>query len=134
MSKHLSFSEFLKNEEESYFSAMADQLGINPEDYKTDPKVASFFSFGSNLVNIGPYSILDFKKNDNGQITHVLVKQINDPRIHNMKYKNDLRAKADSDETFLIPIEDLQKLMMQGQDQPQQPADAGMPSLGGGLV
>jgi hypothetical protein len=134
MSKHLSFRNFLKNEEESYFSAMADQLGINPEDYKKDAKVGSFYSFGSNVVNIGPYSILDFKKNDNGEITHALVKQINDPRIHNMKYKNDLRTKADSDETFLIPIDDLQKLMMQGQDQPQQAADAGMPDLGGGVV
>jgi hypothetical protein len=123
---NLSFSNFLKNEEEDYFSALRDQLGIHPDDFKKDPKVASFFSFGSNITNIGPYSILDFKKNDDGKITHVLVKQINDPKIKNINYVDDKKVKLISDEKFLISIDDLQKLIMQGQDQPQ--AD---PSMGG---
>lgn len=126
--KDLSFSNFLKNEEESYFSALSDQLGINPEDFKKDPKFASFFSFGSNVTNIGSYSILDFKKNDDGKITHVLVKQINDPKVKNISYKDDKKIKTNSDEKFLIPIEDLQKLILQGQDQPQAQPD---PSMGG---
>lgn len=128
MRKNLSFKNFL-NEEESFFSAMRDNLGINIDDYKKDPKIASFFSLGSSMVNIGPYKILDFKKNDNGQITHVLVKQINDPKIHNMKYINDKKFNKDSDENFLISIDDLQKLMLQGQDQPQ-----GQESIGGGII
>lgn len=129
MSKNLSFKNFLK-EQESYFSAMKDNLGINIDDYKVDPKVASFFSLGSKMVNIGPYKIMDFKKNDNGQITHVLVKQINDPKIVNIKYINDKKVNNDGgNETFLISIDDLQKLLLQGQDQPQQSSDMG--GLGG---
>lgn len=122
--EHLSFSNFLKNEEESYFSALSDQLGIHPDDFKKDPKVASF-SFGSNITNIGPYSILDFKKNEDGKITHVLVKQINDPKIKNMTYRDDKKIKTGSDEKFLVSIEDLEKLIMQGQDQPQADPMAG---------
>ena len=117
--EHLSFINFLKNEEESYFSALSDQLGIHPDDFKKDPKVASFFLFGSNITNIGPYSILDFKKNEDGKITHVLVKQINDPKIKNITYRDDKKIKTGSDEKFLVSIEDLEKLIMQGQDQPQ---------------
>lgn len=127
MMNNLSFSNFLKNEEESYFSALSDQLGINLDDFKKDPKIASFFSFGSNTTNIGPYSILDFKKNEDGEITHVLVKQINDPKIKNIKYQDDKKIKKDTDEKFLISIDDFQKLIMQGQtQQPQDPMSGGI--------
>jgi len=121
----MKFREFIKKEESSYFDSLYDQLGINPEDYKKEPQIASFFSLGSTTVNIGPYQILDYKKNENGEITHVLVKQINDPKIHNVKYRDDKKVKDNVDKKFLIPFADFQKLLLQSQNQPSEPQDSG---------
>lgn len=121
----MKFREFIKKEESSYFDSLYDQLGINPEDFKKEPQIASFFSLGSTTINIGPYQILDYKKNENGKITHVLIKQINDPRIHNIKYRNDRKVKDNVDKTFLIPISDLQNLLTQSQNQQPSQDDSG---------
>jgi hypothetical protein len=131
MSKHLSFSNFLKNEEETYFTGMS-KMGINKDDYKYFPQSSSFFDFGQFPVNIGSFTILDFKKNENGEITHVKVKQIKDPQFNSLKYDKENRETKDDEygsEVFLVPIGDVEKLLLQGQNQP--PAD---PSGGVGVV
>lgn len=131
---NLSFTNFLKNEEAGLLDALSQQLNINLDDLKKDPKLASFYSFGANTYNLGSYVILDYKKNREGKITHVLVKQINDPKMKNVQYRNNNIVKnSHSNKKFLVPIEDLEKLMLQGQD---KPADAGMGMMGamGGMV
>lgn len=131
MEHHLSFSNFLKNEEETYFTGLG-KIGINKDDFKYFPQTSSFFGLGQFPVNIGSYSILDFKKNDDGQITHVRIKKIKDPNFNSIKYDKDNREtidKEDGYENFLVPIEDLEKLLLQGQ---QQQSDPGMEA--GGIV
>jgi len=119
---HLSFSNFLKNEEAGLLDALKQQLGINLDDLKKDPKFASFYSFGPNIRNIGSYVILDYKKNKEGRITHVLVKQINDPKIKNVEYdsENKIVSGKNINKKFIVPIKDLEKLMLQGQDKPSE--------------
>lgn len=127
---YLSFKNFLKNEEAGLLDTLSQQLGINLDDLKKDPKFASFYSFGPNVRNIGSYVILDYKKNRDGKITHVLVKQINDPKIKSIDYSpdNQIVKSKNINKKFLIPIQDLEKLMLQGQD---KPADSGMGMMGG---
>ena len=136
MSKHLSFRNFLAKEEESFFSGMS-KIGINKDDYKKMPQYSSFFSFGKDPVNFGSYSILDYKKNEDGKITHVLVKQINDPTVSSFKFDKNHpdgeRNRDNKDQKFLVPIEDLEKLLTQGQNQ-QAPAPGGDMGMGLGGI
>lgn len=128
MRHYLSFSNFLKNEEETYFTGLG-KIGINKDDFKYFPQASSFFGLGQFPVNIGSYSILDFKKNDAGQITHVRIKRIKDPNFNSIKYDKDNRETIDKEEgyeNFLVPIEDLEKLLLQG----QQPSDTAGPDSG----
>lgn len=127
---YLSFKNFLKNEEVGLLDTLSRQLGINLDDLKKDPKFASFYSFGSNVKNIGSYVILDYKKNKDGKITHVLIKQINDPKIKSVNYTSDNKIvnSKNVNRKFLVPIQDLEKLMLQGQD---KPSDSGMGMMGG---
>lgn len=120
-----SFNEFIairEQSEESFFSSM-NRIGINKEDYKKFPQVASFFSLGKIPVNIGSFSILDYKKNNDGKITHVKIKKINDPKFKSLKFDKDDSGELDKSEKndeFLISIEDLENLLLQGQDQQSQ--------------
>lgn len=118
------FRDFIKKEESSYGSALQDQLGINPEDQKKDPKIASWISLGL-TKNIGPYTIVDYKRNQDGKITHALVKKNNDPNIRSISYRGDSKVIDTKNQTYLISIEDLEnQIMLQGQNQaaPQDPS------------
>lgn len=126
-----SFKTFLKEEENKhpYLSSIEDELGINPADLEKEPQVASFFSFNKNINNIGTYKVVDFKRNSQGEITHAVVKQINDKNIKNRQYQNIdgeiKRTEKDSkDKTFIVPIKDLDGLM--SQDFTQTPSQGAM--------
>lgn len=129
MSKYnISFCDFLKNEEETYFTAM-NKLGIDKDDYKKFPQSSSFFSFGQVPFNLGIYTILDFKRNEKGDITHVKVKQIRDKHFNSLSYDKEDREKLDKsneEESFLVPIEDLESLMTQTNQQPAAPPEGGI--------
>lgn len=118
--KEKSFKTFLKEEENKYpfISSLEDELGIPADELGTEPQVGSFFSFDKNINNLGTYQILRFKKNDKGEKTHALVKQINDKKIRNRQYQDQegklVRVdKPLEDKIFLVPIKDLDKLMSQ---------------------
>lgn len=121
-----SFKAFLE-EKTPYMSSIEDELGVDPRDLEKEPQIGSFFSLGKNINNIGTYKILKFQRNQDGKITHAIVKQNNDPAIQNRQYKdkegNVVRVeKEKEDQTFIIPVEDLDKLMSQDfQPPPQQP-------------
>jgi hypothetical protein len=118
------FSEFIKKEEASYIDSLKNQLGIHPDDQKKDPKIASWISLGS-MKNIGPYIIIDYKKNSDGKITHALIKQNNDSNNISINYSTDnsVIKNNDKDKTFLISIEDLEnQIMLQGQNQQANPS------------
>lgn len=129
----ISFKQFLK-EEETFFTGMG-KIGIDKDDYKKFPQYASFFSFKDSPLNFSQYSILDYKKNEDGKITHAVVKLINDPHVHSLKfdknYPDGKENKENSDETFVVPIEDLEKLLTQGQQPQQSPEGGGMEDMGG---
>ena len=131
MEKYISFSDFLKNEEDTYFTAM-NKLGINKDDYKKFPQSSSFFSFGQVPFNLGIFTILDFKRNEKGDITHVKVKQIRDKHFNSLSYDKENREeldKSNDEESFLVPIEDIESLMMQANQ-----AQASTPDMGGGIT
>lgn len=99
-------------------ASLEDEMGIDPRDLEKEPQIGSFFSFGKIASNIGPYKVVKFKRNEDGEITHAIVKQINDPIINSRKYKDKDGniTKVDDekgDKTFIVPIEDLDKLMSQ---------------------
>lgn len=124
-----SFKEFLKEEENKhpYISSLEDELGIDTRDLEKEPQIGSFFSMGNITKNVGPYKILKFKRNDDGEITHAIVKNIDDHAIKNRKYKDQEGnlIKIDNEEvktkTFLVPIQDLDKLMSQDFQPPPAP-------------
>lgn len=115
------FKDFIKKEDASYIDALKDQLGIHPEDQKKDPKIASWISMGTTR-NLGPYTIVDYKKNKDGKITHALVKKNNS--LGSIDYKDDTKVSSSKDMTYLISIEDLEnQIMLQGQNQATPPQD-----------
>jgi len=130
-----SFKKFVEEKEKEasspHLDALGDELGIDARDMEKEPMVGSFFSMGKETRNIGPYKIVSLKRNDEGQVTHALVKKIDDRAIKNRKYIDDEgEMKSISgdgeDETMLVPIEDLDKLLSQD----FQPPDA----AAGGVV
>lgn len=99
-------------------------MGLDPRDMEKEPQVASFFSMGGKTNNIGSYRILQFKRNENGEVTHAVVKKINDPTVKKRTYKDkdgEFSRVDDeqSEEAFIVPVEDLDKLLSQD-FQPQQ--------------
>lgn len=123
-----SFKKFIEEKEQNspYISSLQDELGINIKDLEKEPQIASFFAFGKgNISNIGPYKIVEFKRNKDGKITHAVVAQNNDQAIQNRQYKdkegNISRVKNDvENKKFIVPIEELDKLL--SQDFSSQPA------------
>jgi hypothetical protein len=118
--KKRSFKAFLEEKENPYLSSLEDELGIDIKDLKNEPQIASFYSFGKTIQNIGSYKILNFKRNEKGEITHAVVKQANDPVIKNRKYKEKdgsiEREKENlkkDDQVFIVQIKDLDKLLSQ---------------------
>lgn len=104
----------MENEEaETLVSSMQDILGINPEDLKNEPQIATFFKMGPNGTNMGSYKVVQFKRNENGQITHALVRPISVDKV----YKDGGPKKLDSSNApkgdFLVPIGELNKLLSQ---------------------
>ena len=85
-----SFRSFLEEDENKspYMASLEDEMGIDPRDLEKEPQIGSFFSFGKIASNIGPYKVVKFKRNEDGEITHAIVKQINDPIINSRKYKD----------------------------------------------
>lgn len=126
-----SFKKFVEDKESSpsspYINSLEDELGIDPRDLKTDPQVASFFSLGSDTKNIGLYKIVKVLKNDDGEPTHAVIKTMEDRSIKDRRYKDEeggmKRVEGDNEEgTFIVPIDDLDKLMSQDfQPPPQAP-------------
>jgi hypothetical protein len=121
-----SFRKFLEEEEKRspYLSSLEDELGLDPSDMEKEPQIASFFSMGGITNNVGSYKILKFNRNEKGDVTHAVVKKINDPAIKKRTYKDKegeaVRLDDEQDEeTFIVPVEDLDKLLSQD-FQPQQ--------------
>lgn len=128
------FKSFKKFIEEKYpfISSLEDELGIDIGDLEKEPQIGSFFSIGKgNISNISPYKIIEFKRDENGKITHAIV-QKNEDKIKNKQYKEKdgkiFQVKKESKKRFIVPIEELDKLMSQD----FQPAQA--PDASGGIV
>jgi hypothetical protein len=114
-----SFRKFLEEEEKSpYLSALQDELGLDPSELEKEPQIASFFSMGGVTNNVSSYKIVKFKRNDEGKITHAIVRKITDPVIKKRIYKDKdgetVRVEKEEEEkNFIVPVEDLDKLLSQ---------------------
>ena len=100
-------------------------MGIAPRDLEKEPLVGSFFGIGDKVRNIGPYRIVRLKRDESGRVTHAVVAAVDDVAIKNRKYRNDdgemTRVKsAEGQDEFIVPVEDLDRLMSQSLQPPPQ--------------
>jgi hypothetical protein len=123
-----SFRKFVEDREAKspHIDAMQDELGIDPRDLEKEPQVASFFAMGKEVRNIGPYRIISFKRDDEGKITHAVVRRYDDPSTKSRRYRDEdggmVRMNKNNDsERMVVPIEDLDKLMSQDFQPPETP-------------
>ena len=123
-----SFREFVEEKEASspHIDAMQDELGIDPRDLEKEPQVAAFFAMGKEVRNIGPYRIVSFKRDDDGRITHAVVRRYDDRGIQSRRYRDEeggmIRMDKDDDsERMVVPIGNLDKLMSQDFQPPDAP-------------
>lgn len=123
-----SFRKFVEEKETSspHIDAMQDELGIDPRDLEKEPQVASFFQMGKEVRNIGPYRIVSLKRDDDGKITHAVVKRYDLRGANSRRYRDEegrmIRMDRDNDsERMVVPIEDLDKLMSQDFQPPEAP-------------
>lgn len=129
-----SFRKFVEDSEAAaspYIGALEDELGIDPRDLEKDPQMASFYSLGKDVKNIGIYRVVRIVRDEVGKPTHAVVKTVEDPSVRNRKYRDSEGGmkQVDGDEeekTFVVPIEDLDKLMSQD-FQPPPEAPGGPP-------
>lgn len=101
-----------------YLNSLEDELGIDTRDLDKDPQMASFFSMGGSTKNIGLYRVVKILRDENGDPTHAVVRTIEDGSVKNRRYKGDgegmKRVDGNEEEkTFVVPIEELDKLMSQ---------------------
>jgi len=136
----ISFRQFMELEEKevNHFTALADELGVDPKAFIGSPQVGSFFKLGD-IYNLGAYKILGFESDDEGTPTHCRVQMVNRLHMPRKRYKmkgddpvripdNDQDA---DDKVYLVPVDQLQKLMMQALLQTPSPEMGGLP--GGGM-
>jgi hypothetical protein len=123
-----SFRKFLEDKESSspHIDALEDELGIDPRDIEKEPQIASFFSFGKEVRNIGAYKVVSIKRNKEGKITHAVVERRDDRAIKNRRYRDEdgkmTRMNSNYEtERMVVPIEDLDKLMSQDFQPPETP-------------
>lgn len=110
-------------EEETLMSSLEDMLGINPEDLRSEPQLATFFKIASHGTNLGSYKIMQFKRNEDGKITHAILRPISAQKVY--KDKGDSMKKMPSGSMpsgdVLVPVGELNALMSQdfAANQPQ---------------
>lgn len=114
------FRKFIEEKEQApYISSLEDELGINIKDLEKEPQIATFFAFGKgNISNISPYKIIEFKRNEDGKITHAVVCKNDEGPINSRQYQDKngeiTRVKNDTEnKKFIVAIEDLDKLLSQ---------------------
>ncbi len=128
-----SFLKFIEEKESQspHIDAIQDELGIDPRDLEKEPQVAAFFGMGKEIRNIGPYKVVSLKRDDEGRITHAVVKRFDDRAILNRRYRDEDGGPVRMDKDYesdrmVVPIEDLDKLMSQDFQPPDQ--------AGGGIM
>lgn len=126
--KPKSFRKFVEEKEAGspHIDALQDELGIDPRDLENEPMIASFFAMGDETRNIGPYRVLRFKRDESGKITHAVVKRFDDRAIKNRRYRDEdgnmtRMAGQESQESLVVPIEELDKLLSQSFQPPPAP-------------
>jgi len=136
----ISFRQFMELEEKevNHFTALADELGVDPKAFVGSPQVGSFFKLGD-IYNLGAYKIIGFEMDDQDVPTHARVQLVNRLDMPRKRYKmkgedpvripdNDQDA---DDKIYLVPVDQLQNLMMQPLLQTPSPEMGGLP--GGGM-
>jgi hypothetical protein len=104
-----------EKEQDTLVSSLEDTLGINPEDLKYEPQLATFFKIASHGTNLGSYKILHFKRNQNGKITHAILRPLNMDKVYKDRdgsMKNIAGGKMPHKDV-LVPIGELDTLMSQ---------------------
>lgn len=127
--KAKSFKKFVEDREASspYIDALKDELGVDSRDMEKEPQVGSFFSIGKDIKNVGAYRVVKIIRDSEGNPTHAVVKSMEDRAIKSRRYRDEeggmKRVDGEADEeTMVVPIDDLDKLLSQDFQPPPQPA------------
>ena len=144
----ISFRLFMELEDSkvNMFTQLADDLGVDPKAFLGLPQPASFFKLGD-IYNLGMYKIVGIETDDEGHPTHCKVQLINHLKMPRKRYKvqrgtvvriPDDEEDAD-DEVKLIPVDQVQNLIVQALQQQQAPEMGGlpggeMPGMGMGMM
>ena len=118
--KDMSFRQFIEIEEKpaGHFNALADELGIPPDEFEDMPRVSARVPIGKDIFNRTAWTIKKIVKDGNGNPTHAVVQMIPDPLRR--KYQTGSKGKdpvhvpdngADKERTFTVPIDKVQDLM-----------------------
>lgn len=129
-----SFRKFVEDKEAAaspYIDSLEDELGIDPRDLEKDPQMASFYSLGKDIKNVGIYRVVRIIRDGSGTPTHAVVRSMEDRTVRNRRYRDGeggiKRVDGDGEErNFVVPIGDLDKLMSQD-FQPPPEAPGGPP-------
>lgn len=145
MATSTSFKAYLeRQEQQDYLDVLSSEFGIEPEQLSKIPQVASFIGLGD-TYNLTPYQITGIERDANGQVSGVKVKVMHDAASSTRKryvnkdgnYVQVDDDKEPDDQEHLIPINDILKMLTQGQDPQQQggPPGGGMlPGMPGGMM
>lgn len=143
MTRSYSFKAFIERmASEDFLDVLQTQFGITPENLAKIPQVASFIGIENDVWNQTPYQITGIDRNNEGDVSAVRVKIIDDPSFKTrQQYVNKggemMRVDSDDQDTgssdgkeHSIPINDILKWLNQDKDPAQQQQPGGMPGPG----
>jgi hypothetical protein len=126
----MNFRQFL---EDGYTDKLQDELGIDPETIGDSPQWAANIGWGGFSYNGMTYKF-KYTRDSSGKITGAMVKPIDLGRAYVDRGGKKMRVPAGDTSEKFVSIDDLNKMMTQGLQQPPAPemgADmgGGMPSF-----
>lgn len=136
-----------RQEQQDYLDVLSSEFGIEPENIAKIPQVASFIALGDTF-NLTPYEITGIDRDETGNVKGVRVKVMHDAagvtRKRYSKKSNGQYVQVDDDkepddQEHFVPINDILKMLTQGQDPQQQMGPGGMmpgmpPGMPGGMM
>jgi len=139
----ISFKTYLEQlKQQNYLDVLATEFGIEPEDLAKIPQVASFIALGD-TYSLTPYEMTGIERDERGNVKGIKVKVMHDAasatRKRFIKKGDGQYVQVDDDQEpedkeYLVPIDDILKMLTQGQEpQAQQPGMPGMGMDAGGM-
>lgn len=136
MDLNLNFKQFVELVEKpmNHIDVLGSELGIDPEQVKTNPNILTNFTLGDISYNKAIYRIIDYVYKNN-EITHVKIEIKPYEGVDRRKFQkiSGKYAEVPDDQNhriLMLPIKQFNKIMTRGMDSMGQSADSSLPGLG----